>query len=460
MINHALILAAGKGTRMKTELPKTLFPILKKPMIEYILGEVEKTSVQNIHLVVGHKKELLKKHLGGRVTYVDQDEQLGTGHAVMQAKETLAHEPGATIIIPGDMPLIDQKTLGEIISSHKKSSAHVTLVTTKYDNPHGYGRILRNDSKNIIGIIEELSADPDQKTINEVNTGILVISNELLFEYLDLIKKDPIKGEYYLTDIVGVFFSKGHKVDSYTISDNSVVMGVNDLIAIAEAEKYFRNKINQMHMLNGISLINPETITVGHEVKLDTGVTIYPNTTITGNTHIEENAMIGPNTELHNAYIKKDAHIRHSLIYDSEVGERTTVGPFAHLRNNTSIGDDNRIGNFVEVKKSKTGVETKASHLAYIGDAKVGNKVNFGAGSVTVNFDGVKKHQTTIGDDVFIGCNTNLVAPLKIEAQVFIAAGSTVTKNVPKGSLTIARGTQINKADYYNNLITTKKYKK
>ena len=453
MTNHALILAAGKGTRMKTELPKTLFPILKKPMIEYILDEVEKTSIKNIHLVVGHKKDLLKDHLDTRVTYVDQDEQLGTGHAVMQAKETLAQEPGSTIILPGDMPLIDHRTLDSIISSHNKSNAPITLVTTRYENPHGYGRILRDSHHNIIGIIEELSANQPQKAIKEVNTGILVIRNDYLFNFLDLIKKDPKKGEYYLTDIVAIFVSKGHKVNSYTILDNSIVMGVNDLVAIAEAEKYFRNKINQMHMLNGISLINPETITIGHEVELSAGVIIYPNTTITGKTQIEANAVVGPNTELHNATIKKEAQIRHSLIYDSEVGQKTTVGPFAHLRNKAIIGDNNRIGNFVEVKNSKTGNETKASHLAYIGDARVGNNVNFGAGSITVNYDGVKKHQTIIGNDVFIGCNTNLVAPIKIENKVFVAAGSTVTEDIPEGSLTIERGQQINKRNYYKNLI-------
>jgi bifunctional UDP-N-acetylglucosamine pyrophosphorylase/glucosamine-1-phosphate N-acetyltransferase len=230
-------------------------------------------------------------------------------------------------------------------------------------------------------------------------------------------------------------------------------MGVNDLVAIAEAEKYFRNQINTLHMRNGISMINPETITIGHEVKISEGVVIYPNTTITGKSIIDENAIIGPNTELHNAQIKKDVHVRHSLIYDSTVEEKTTIGPFAHLRNHSHIGPNNRIGNFVEVKNSQTGFDTKAAHLAYIGDATVGQNVNFGAGSITVNYDGVNKHRTTIGDNVFIGCNTNLVAPINIERNVFIAAGSTVTKDVPEGSLAIARGKQINKSDYYKNLI-------
>ena len=452
MINYALILAAGKGTRMKTQLPKTLFPILKKPMIEYILDEVEKTSIKNTILVVGHQKELLMSTVGNRVEYVSQDQQLGTAHAVLQAKEILKDKPGSTLIMLGDMPLVDQKTIEEIIYSHESSKNDLTLVTTVFDNPTGYGRVLRDENDNLDGIIEELSASAPQKAINEVNTGIYAVNNKILFEAIDKIEKDPIKGEYYLTDIISLLVGKA-KMGTYTIQDNSIVMGVNDLVAIAEAEKYFRNKINQYHMLNGISMINPETITIGHEVEIGEGVVIYPNTTITGKSKIEENAIIGPNTELHNAQIKKDVHVRHSLIYDSIVEARTTIGPFAHLRNNAHIGPDNRIGNFVEVKSSTTAKDTKAAHLAYIGDAEVGENVNFGAGSITVNYDGVKKHKTTIGDNVFIGCNTNLVAPIKIEKNVFIAAGSTVTKDVPEGSLAIARGKQINKSDYYKNLI-------
>jgi bifunctional UDP-N-acetylglucosamine pyrophosphorylase / glucosamine-1-phosphate N-acetyltransferase len=434
MINHALILAAGKGTRMKTQLPKTLFPILKKPMIEYILDEVEKTSIKNTILVVGHQKELLMSTLGNRVEYVSQDNQLGTAHAVLQAKELLKDKPGSTLIMLGDMPLVDQATIESIITSHESSKNDLTLVTTFFDNPSGYGRVLRDDKHNLTGIIEELSASEAQKAITEVNTGIYAVNNKILFDAIDKIEKDPIKGEYYLTDIIALLFGKA-KMGTYVIEDNNLVMGVNDLMAIAEAEKYFRNQINRFHMLNGISLINPETITIGHEVEIGEGVIIYPNTTITGNSKIEENAVIGPNTELHNAQIKKEVHVRHSLIYDSIVEERTTIGPFAHLRNNAHIGPDNRIGNFVEVKSSTTGKDTKAAHLAYIGDAVVGENVNFGAGSITVNYDGVSKHKTTIGDNVFIGCNTNLVAPIIIEKNVFIAAGSTVTKDVPEGSL-------------------------
>jgi bifunctional UDP-N-acetylglucosamine pyrophosphorylase/glucosamine-1-phosphate N-acetyltransferase len=455
MINYALILAAGKGTRMRTQLPKTLFPILKKPMIEYILDEVEKTSIKNIILVVGHQKELLMDTLGNRVEYVTQDEQLGTAHAVMQAEFILKDKPGSTLIMLGDMPLIDKETIEEITHAHNESKDDLTLVTTLIDNPTGYGRVIRNENNNLTCIVEELSVSEEQKLIKEVNTGLYAVKNKVLFDALSQVNKDPLKGEYYLTDIVGILLGKA-KLGTYSIKNSDIVMGVNDLVAIAEAEKYFRNKINNFHMLNGISLINPETITIGHEVIIKEGVVIYPNTTITGSTSIDENATVGPNTELHNAQIKKEVHVRHSLIYDSIVEEKTTIGPFAHLRNQAHIGPNNRIGNFVEIKNSKTGFDTKAAHLAYIGDATVGKNVNFGAGSITVNYDGINKNHTNIGDNVFIGCNTNLVAPLNIEKNVFIAAGSTVTKNVPEGSLAISRGKQINKADYFNNLIKPK----
>jgi len=353
------------------------------------------------------------------------------------------------------MPLVDKETIENITDAHQSSDNDLTLVTTRYINPSGYGRVLRNENDELIGIIEELSASKDQKNINEVNTGIYAVKNKVLFEALSQVKKDPLKGEYYLTDIIGILLGKA-KLGTYSIKNSEIVMGVNDLVAIADAEKYFRNKINTFHMLNGISLINPETITIGHEVVIKEGVVIYPNTTITGRTTIDENAIIGPNTELHNTQIKKEVHVRHSLIYDSIVEEKTTIGPFSHLRNQAHIGPNNRIGNFVEIKNSQTGFDTKAAHLAYIGDASVGQNVNFGAGSITVNYDGINKNHTNIGDNVFIGCNTNLVAPLNIEKNVFIAAGSTVTKDVPEGSLAIARGKQINKADYFNNLIKPK----
>jgi len=455
MTNFAMILAAGKGTRMKTQLPKCAFPILRKPMIEYIVEHVEQSTIDEAVAVVGHKKDTIKTLLGERVKYADQDEQLGTGHAALMTREILEGKEGTTLILLGDMPLINATIIDKILKTHHKLENELTVVTTNFDDPEGYGRIIRDDYGKITAIVEENNCTEEQKRIKEVNTGIYAVNNRYLFEALDKVQKDSRKQEYYLTDIAEIM-QKEHQVGTFTIRDNYRVMGVNDLYAVSLAEKYLRDEINRMHMLNGVSIINPETITIGHNVRIEGDVTIYPNTTITGDSAIFTGAVVGPNTEIHNSVIHSQVKVKHSLVYDSVVHERSTIGPFAHLRNHAHIGRDNRIGNFVEVKKSSTGTNTKASHLAYIGDAETGDNVNFGCGSVTVNYDGVEKHKTFIGNDVFIGCNTNLVAPIKIEDNVFIAAGSTVTTDVPAGAMAIARNRQINKSDYAKNLLRPK----
>ena len=455
MSKYAIVLAAGKGTRMKTELPKCAFPILKKPMINYIVENIEKSVVDEIVCVVGYKKEDIKELLDGNVKYAVQDDQLGTGHAVLMAKDILEDKEGTTIILLGDMPLIDHKVINKVISYHCDKKNDLTVVTAEFANPKGYGRIIKNEYGNIEAIVEQKDCTKEQKRIKEVNTGIYIVNNKLLFEAVKKIEVNKRKGEYYLTDIVEIMRDE-YKVSAFLLWDSPKVMGVNDLYTLSIAEKYLREEINKYHMLNGVSIINPETVTIGHSVIIGENVTINPNTFITGDSIIRRDSVIGPNTEIHSSIIHKNVLVKHSLVYDSEVLENTTIGPFAHLRNGAKIGKNNRIGNFVEVKKSITGTGTKAAHLAYIGDAITGNNVNFGCGSITVNYDGVKKHQTIIGNDVFIGCNTNLVAPVEIGDMVFIAAGSTVTKNVPKGALAIARNRQINKADYAKNLIRPK----
>jgi bifunctional UDP-N-acetylglucosamine pyrophosphorylase/glucosamine-1-phosphate N-acetyltransferase len=455
MKTFALVLAAGKGTRMKTELPKCAFPILKKPMIEYIVENIERSTIEESVVVVGHKKEVFEDLLDGRVKFAYQLEQLGTGHAALSAQTVLEHKVGTTLILLGDMPLINDKVIDKIITTHEQSQNDLTVVTTNFENPKGYGRIIRNSYGQIEAIVEHNDCTQEQKQIKEVNTGIYAVNNEYLYQILPKIEKNPRKGEYYLTDIVALMKDQ-YKVGTFVMRDNYRVMGVNDLYAISAAEKYLREEINKFHMLNGVSIINPETVTIGHNVTIEENVTINPNTTITGSSIIKTGSTIGPNTEIHNGVIYQDVTVKHSLVYDSTVYERSQIGPFAHLRNNAVIGRDNRIGNFVEVKKSSTGANTKAAHLAYIGDTVTGKNVNFGCGSITVNYDGVEKHQTKIGDDVFIGCNTNLIAPITIEDQVFIAAGSTVTKNVPRGALAIARNQQINKEDYAKHYIRPK----
>ncbi len=456
MKNYAIVLAAGKGTRMKTDLPKCAFPILKKPMIEYIYENIEQSVIDETTVVVGYQKEVLMDVLGDRVNYVEQAVQKGTGHAIMACKEALGKKRGTTIIMLGDMPLVDYKVINKVMNYHSDKDNDLTVLTTRYQQPKGYGRIIRNEYGNIEAIVEHNDCTFEQKKINEVNTGIYVVSNSVLFKEVEKIELNQRKQEYYLTDIVKVMKDQDYRVDTFELWDSEKVMGVNDLYSVSIAERYLRNEINKMHMLNGVSIVTPETVTIGHNVTIENNVTIYPNTYITGNTVIKSGSKIGPNTEIHHSLIHHNVRVLHSLVFDSEIHSDAVVGPFAHLREHAVIGERNRIGNFVEIKKSTIGDDTKASHLAYIGDTTTGCGVNFGCGSITVNYDGVKKHQTKIGDDVFIGCNTNLIAPVEVGDRVFIAAGSTVTKNVPAGALAIARNRQINKADYAKNLITPK----
>lgn len=449
MKRYAIVLAAGKGTRMKTELPKCAYPLLRKPMIAYIIENIRNSgSVDEIVAVVGYKREVIQDILQDAVKYAFQEEQLGTGDAVLSAKCLITDPDGFTVILPGDMPLVDEETIEKAISEHIERRHDLTVVTTRIEDPFGYGRIMRNDSGYLEAIIEEHEASYAQKTINEINTGIYVVKNDLLFPSLAKIGNDNLKKEYYLTDIVKIFKDENRVIGTYFLKDSAKAMGVNDLYALSIAEAKLRLSINKRLMQSGVAMINPETITIGQNVVIEENVLINPNTYITGNSVIKKGAQIGPNTEIHESIIGERVICRHSLVYNSIVHEDTSVGPFAHLRDGAEIGPKNRIGNFVEVKKSTTGRNTKASHLAYIGDASIGQNVNFGCGAITVNYDGKNKYKTLIGDDVFIGCNANLIAPINIEDNSLIAAGSTLNKNVPKGSLAIARAYQVNKINY------------
>ncbi len=449
MKKYAIVLAAGKGTRMKTELPKCAYPLLRKPMIAYIVENIRNTNLfDEIIVVVGHKREIIQDILGDTVTYVVQDKQLGTGHAVMVCEPFINDLDGETLILPGDMPLIDDMVISKTMREHIDRRHDLTIVTTKIDEPEGYGRIIRNESGYLDSIIEHHEATLSQRTISEINTGIYAVNTNKLFVALKEVTNNNSKNEYYLTDIVNIMQQKKDVIGTYFLKESFKSMGVNDLYALSIAEAKLRLNINRELMLKGVAMINPETITIGHNVVIEENVMIHPNTYITGNSIVRKGAIIGPNTEIHESVIGEKVICRHSLVYNSIIEENSSIGPFAHLRDGAHIGPKNRIGNFVEVKKSTTQENTKASHLAYIGDATVGKNVNFGCGSITVNYDGKNKYQTTIGDDVFIGCNVNLIAPIHVDDNSLIAAGSTLNKNVPKGTLAIARAYQVNKENY------------
>jgi bifunctional UDP-N-acetylglucosamine pyrophosphorylase/glucosamine-1-phosphate N-acetyltransferase len=458
MKKYAIILAAGKGTRMKTDLPKCAYPLLKKPMIVYIIENLTKTGIiDEMITVVGHKKEVIQNILNSRVSYAVQENQLGTGHAVLMA-EDLIKEDGYSIILPGDMPLIDDQVIKEAIDFHESSQNDLTLVSTFVHEPEGYGRIIiRNEQ--LEAIVEEKDATEKEKEINQINTGIYIVDNKMLFDGLKKISNKNTQNEYYLTDIVKIFKEQKRRISTFILKKAYKAMGINDLYALSQAEAILRREINKTIMRSGVAMINPDTITIGDNVVIEENVTISPNCFITGNSVIKKNAFIGPSSEIHNSIIGENVQIQHSLILNSEVKENSTIGPFAHLRNGAVIGKNNRIGNFVEVKKSITGDTFKASHLAYIGDAEIGDNVNFGCGSITVNYDGVNKYKTIIGDDVFVGCNANLIAPIVLEDNSTIAAGSTLNKNVPKDSLAIARSYQVNKENYFKNKKKTSKNK-
>lgn len=453
-MNYSIILAAGKGTRMKSDQPKCSFPLVKKPMVQYIIEALERSD--QIHkniLVVGHKREVFEKLYSGRVLFAVQEQQLGTGHAAKMAEPLIDDREGSTVILPGDMPLITTDIIDSLLHQHYAQKNDLTVVTTFLSDPTGYGRIVRNREGNVSRITEHKDASLSERLINEVNTGLYCVQTDLLFKTLEKINSDNAQGEFYLTDIVGLIGSTPfRKVGSYVVKDDTIVRGVNNLYELSIVESRLRMEINKKHMLNGVMMINPETITIGDSVQIEAGVSLNPNTVITGRSVIHPHAVIGPNTEIHDSIIGAHSEIRHSLVLNSQVGEFTTVGPFAHLRDGAIIGNHNRIGNFVEVKKSTTGEHTKASHLAYIGDAEFGNNVNFGCGAVTVNYDGKNKYKTIIGDNVFVGCNTNLIAPITVSDNAFIAAGSTLTIDVPEDALAIARAKQVNKENYAKRL--------
>ncbi len=449
MKTYALVLAAGKGTRMKSNIPKCAFPILDKPIIEYVVERFEKSKyVDETILIVGYKKEYFYEHLSNRVIFAEQIEQKGTGHAVKCAIHHLEDKEGQTFIVPGDVPLLTPELTDEIIEKHLKEGNDLTVCTMILDDPLQYGRIIKDSKGQVLKIVEHKNATKKERLVKEVNTSIYVVKNGLLLEYINKIQPNELTEEYYLTDIVELM-SANYKVGAFVIEDTYQTAGINDNKQASAIEEYLKEKINNKLMLNGVTMESPQTIRVSVDAVIEPGVTIKQNTIINGKSIIKKNSIIGPNTTIMNSKIDEEVIVEDSVIANSTIGEKSYVGPFAHIRDLSVIGKNVRVGNFTEVKNSTIGDDSFASHHAYIGDTKAGKRVNFGCGSVTVNFDGKEKYQTVIGNDVFIGCNVNLIAPIKIDDDVIIAAGSTITEDVKKGSLAIARNRQEVKEDFY-----------
>lgn len=448
----AVILAAGQGTRMKSKLYKVLHPVCGKPMVQHVVDHIQTLDVNRIVTVVGHGAEKVQQQLGDKSEYVLQAEQLGTAHAVQQAEGILGNEEGTTLVVCGDTPLIRPETMQALFEHHQAKKAKATILTAIAENPTGYGRILRSENGQVEQIVEQKDASAAQQLVKEINTGTYCFDNKLLFETLKLVKNDNAQGEYYLPDVIEILQKQGDIVEAYVTDDFEETLGVNDRVALSQAETLMRARINEKHMRNGVTIIHPETTYISAEAVIGSDTVIQPDCMIEGATVIGEDCNIGPNTQIADSRIGDRTTVHSSVVRESAIAEDTAIGPFAHIRPLSDIGSHVKIGNFVEVKKSKLGNDTKVSHLSYIGDAEIGSNVNVGCGSITVNYDGKNKFKTIIEDDVFVGCNTNLVAPVKVGKGSFIAAGSTITKEVPEDALAIARARQENKPNYVSKL--------
>ncbi len=449
---NTVILAAGKGTRMKSKLYKVLHRLCGKTMVDHVLTQVEKASMDNIVTIVGFGADAVRKNLGDRTQYVVQEKQLGTGHAVLQAEQLLGHLDGMTMVVSGDTPLLTAHTFENLFTYHQNKKAKVTILTSNAPDPAGYGRIVRNDLGIVEKIVEQKDASVEEQAIHEINTGVYVFDNRALFDALHKITNHNAQSEYYLTDVIEVLKAEGETIAAYQMADFDESMGVNDRMALAKATKLMQARINRQHMQDGISMVDPERTYIDTDVKIGSDTIIEPGVQLKRGTVIGEDCYIGANSEIRNSTLHDHVTVTSSLIEDSEMADYSNIGPNSHLRPESHIGKHVHLGNFVEIKKATIGEGTKVGHLTYVGNAKLGKNINVGCGVVFVNYDGAKKHETIVGDDSFIGSNSNLIAPLEVADHSFIAAGSTINKKVARFDMAIARERQTNKPGYYKKL--------
>jgi bifunctional UDP-N-acetylglucosamine pyrophosphorylase/glucosamine-1-phosphate N-acetyltransferase len=444
----AIILAAGKGTRMKSDLVKVMHNLAGYPMIDYPVSAASDADASRIVIVAGHQSDKVREYFSGRedIVFALQEEQLGTGHAVACAKESLAGFSGRIFILCGDVPLLKGETLRRMAAFHERCGAVLTVLTARVEDPYGYGRVVKRGDSAILRIVEEKDADDTERRIREINSGIYCVESGFLMDAVSRLSNDNAQGEYYLTDIVQMAAEAGHSCVSFPVDDAEEVMGVNDRAQLAAAGAVIRRGINESHMYSGVTLVDPSNTYIDRGVKIGADAIVYPNVCVEGATEIGENCVIEPSVVIRGCRIGDRVTIKAgSVMTDSVLHEDVSVGPMAHLRPGTELKKHAKIGNFVETKKAVIGENSKASHLTYLGDATIGNGVNIGCGTITCNYDGVKKHRTVIEDGVFVGSDVQLVAPVSIGRNSLIAAGTTVTKDVPPDSLAISRTPQVNK---------------
>ncbi len=452
----AVIMAAGQGTRMKSAIPKVLHPVAGKPMVWYMAALARRVADSSVAIIVGHGAEQVREYLQQEedslapFCVVEQNQQLGTGHAVQQAQSVVLNNQqmvaDACLILNGDTPLLTEDTIRALLAYHQTSQATVTILTTVLNDPHGYGRVIRGQESQVLKIVEDRDASESEKTIQEINVGTYVVNTKFLFQSLESLKPQNVQGEYYLTDIIGMAVSQRLRVSALVTHDTDETLGINTREHLAWAEREMRSRLCRRWMLAGVTLLDPGRTSIDADVSIGRDSLLYPDVRLEGRTVIGEGCVIRSHTRITNSNLGDNIQIQDSCVLnDAVVENEATVGPFAHLRPGTKICRGAKVGNFVELKQTELGEYSKANHLSYLGDTIVGREVNIGAGTITCNYDGFRKEKTVIEDQVFIGSDTQLIAPIKVGRGAIIAAGTTVTENVPPEALGISRSAQQNR---------------
>jgi bifunctional UDP-N-acetylglucosamine pyrophosphorylase/glucosamine-1-phosphate N-acetyltransferase len=444
---HVVVLAAGKGTRMKSAVPKVLHRAGDLPLIEYVLRNARVLDPASVVVVVGHEAQQVQQTLGKRLglTFALQDPQLGTGHALLQAEPMLAGRSGTVVLLSGDVPLLRAETLQALVRSHVDAKAAATVVTAAVDRPDGYGRIVRHEGQ-VAAIVEHKDASPAEREIREINSGIYAFDLGPLFASLREIGAANAQGEYYLPDLVKIYRRRGLRVEALIVDDPREILGVNSRKELADVAAILRTTKNEELMAAGVTIMDPATAFIGPDVTIGADTIIYPGVYLEGQTRIGSRCRINSGVRMVDSTVEDDVVVNNfCVISESRISKGARVGPFAHIRPNSTVGEDAHVGNFVELKKTTLGRGSKASHLTYLGDATIGERVNIGAGTITCNYDGAKKYPTIIEDGAFIGSDTQLIAPVRVGKDAYVGAGSSITDDVPAEALAIARGKQVNK---------------
>ncbi len=451
--NCAVILAAGEGTRMKSSKPKVMAEVLFKPMIDWVIDAAKNGGVDDICVVTGYRADLLEAHLDGKYETVLQSERLGTGHAVMQAKDfLLRHKDGNVLILNGDAPLMDSNTIHNALDHHIELDNSATVITANVDSPFGYGRIVRNEKMLLKAIVEEKEATDEERTITEVNSGAYWFRCADLLKALDKIVEQHEEGkEYYLTDAIEIIINSHRHASAFKAKSSDVVLGANNRAQLYELNEIARKNVLYQKMKDGVSIPCIDGIIIDPDCKIGTDTLILPGTIIKKGSKIGKDCVIGPNSIVDNSVIQDEVELNNTQVYSSTVEKGAHIGPFVRIRPDCIVGRKVKIGNFVELKNATIGDETSIAHLTYIGDADFGHKVNVGCGCATVNYNGKNKNRTIVGDNAFIGCSTYLVAPVEIGNNAYTAAGSVITENVPADALALARSRQVIKKDWVKN---------